>query len=160
VLESLARALRLDRSEREHLFLLAGQPVPPAQPAPVETVNPTLQGILEQQGIIPAHITGRRWDMLGWNRAAAAVFGDFDTISGLERNTIWRIFTNPEVRRLFVDWEATARKFLAQFRLSYSRYMGDPWFTELIGALKEASPSSVHGGLSTMCSERSTAAGY
>ena len=140
VLESLARALQLDRSEREHLFLLAGQPVPLARPAPAEAVSPALQQILDQQGIAPAHITGRRWDILAWNRPAATVLEDFGAVSALERNTIWRIFTNPVVRRVIVDWEDTARGLLAYFRMSYSRNIGDPSFTELIDALMEASP--------------------
>ncbi|HEX2714241.1 MAG TPA: helix-turn-helix transcriptional regulator [Candidatus Acidoferrales bacterium] len=139
VLESLAQALRLDRSEREHLFLLTGQPVPPARPEPVEALSPALQRILDQQGIAPAHITGRRWDILAWNRAAAVVLEDFGVVSALDRNTIWRIFTNPAVRRVVVDWEDTARGLLAYFRMSYSRNMGDPSFTELIDALMQAS---------------------
>ena len=140
VLESLAHALRLNRSEREHLFLLAGQPVPPPRPAPVEAVGPALQRILDQQGIVPAHITGRRWDILAWNRAAAVVLEDFGAVAALERNAIWRIFTNPAVRGVVIDWEDTARGLLAYFRMSYSRNMGDPSFTELIDALTQASP--------------------
>jgi len=140
VLESLAHALRLNRSEREHLFLLAGQPVPPPRPAPVEAVGPALQRILDQQGIAPAHITGRRWDILAWNRAAAVVLEDFGAVTALERNAIWRIFTNPAVRGVVIDWEDTARGLLAYFRMSYSRNMGDPSFTELIDALTQASP--------------------
>ena len=103
-------------------------------------MGPALQRILDQQGIAPAHITGRRWDILAWNRAAAAVLEDFGAVTALERNVIRRIFTNPFVRRVVVDWEDTARGLLAYFRMSYSRNMGDPSFTELIDALMQASP--------------------
>ena len=41
---------------------------------------------------------------------------------------------------MVVDWEDTARGVLAYFRMSYSRNMGDPSFTELIDALMQASP--------------------
>lgn len=33
-----------------------------------------------------AYVTGPRWDILGWNRAASRVFGDYARIATDERN--------------------------------------------------------------------------
>lgn len=85
-------------------------------------------------------ITGRRWDLLAWNRAACAVFGNFAALPPEERNMVRFVFTNRELRRRLMDWEGVAQRVLAQFRASSSSYVDDPWFGELILELKQISP--------------------
>ena len=140
VVERLAQALRLDATERTHLFLLAQQQPPPALALDTEIVSPALQRFLDRFDGRPAFVSGRRWDILAWNAAGCAVFGDFRRRTGRERNTIWGIFTNPLSRQFVVDWEADARRLLAQFRNSCGRYPGDAQLTELIHDLQVASP--------------------
>ncbi len=140
VLDSIARALQLDGAERRHLFLLADQPLPPLPPPFEERVSPALQRLLDAQGRNPAYVVGRRWDRIAWNGAARAVFDDFPTLPPRERNTVWRLFTDPTKRRFHVDWVGTAQHVLAQFRADSARHVGDPWFTELIDDLHRASP--------------------
>lgn len=140
VLEGIARALKLNLHERNHLFLLADQ-LPLIDPIhPQEIVSSLLLHALDQFGANPAYITGQRWDLLAWNQAACAVFGDFESLPLKERNIVWFVFMNENLRQILVDWEAHARLVLAQFRVSCSRFVGDPWFAELIDALKIASP--------------------
>ena len=86
VLESLVSALRLNAQERAHLFLLAHQQPPPARVMEPETVSPTLQRFLDHQGLSPAFVLGRRWDVVAWNEAACVVFGDFRQMTTRERN--------------------------------------------------------------------------
>lgn len=140
VLESLVQALHLNTDERAHLFFLAHQQPPPARAMEPETVSPALQFFLDHQGLSPAFVTGRRWDVLAWNEAARVVFGDYKQMTAHERNTVWRMFTSPMHRQLLVDWEGHARRLLAQFRATCGRYLGDPWLTELIHDLMSASP--------------------
>ncbi len=140
VLERLVQTLRLDANERTHLFLLAQQQAPPALLLETESVSPSLQHFLNQFGTRPAFVSGRRWDILAWNDAGCAVFGDFRLRTPRERNTIWSIFTNPLSRQFVVDWEEDARHLLAQFRSSCGRYPGDAQLTELIHDLMLASP--------------------
>ncbi|GCE21219.1 hypothetical protein KDK_50190 [Dictyobacter kobayashii] len=141
VLERLVQTLRLDANERNHLFLLAQQQAPPALAPETEIVSPALQHFLDQFGTRPAFVSGRRWDILAWNDAGCAIFGDYRRMTTpRERNTIWGIFTNPLSRQFIVDWEEDARQLLAQFRSSCGRYPGDAQLTELIHDLMLASP--------------------
>ncbi len=84
-------------------------------------------------------ITGRRWDLLAWNRAACSIFGDFAALPAQERNIVRFIFTNGELRRRLVDWEGVAQRALAQFRASSSRYTADAQFAALIADLQHSS---------------------
>lgn len=140
VLERLVQTLRLNTDERNHLFLLAQQQAPPALLQETESVSPALQRFLDQFGTRPAFVSGRRWDILAWNDAGCAVFGDFRRLVGRERNTIWGIFTDPLSRQFIVDWEEDARHLLAQFRSSCARYPEDVQLAELIQDLQLYSP--------------------
>src|SRR6266700_2234114 len=139
VLESLAQALRLTLNERRHLFLLAGQPLPPHAIPSQESASPTLQRVLDDLNPNPAYIMGRRWDYLAWNKAADGLFSISEATSPYARNLLWRVFTNPTMRQR-PNWERLASGTLAEFRAVSARYSGDRWFEELIEDLKEASP--------------------
>ena len=139
VLESLARALRLDPAERGHLFFLAGQPLPAPLPPRDEAVPAALQRMLDGLATSAAYVVGRRWDILAWNEAAATVFGDYGAMTPEDRNGIWLTFTSPHYRRLFADWEGYARTALAQFRVDCARFADDPYMAELVGRLTRTS---------------------
>lgn len=140
VLESLAQALKLTSNERRHLFLLAGQSLPPQTPPLQECVSPVLQQMLDGLDPAPAYAVGRRWDYLAWNHAAERVFAISAASLPYERNLLWRFFTDPMMREHFSHWEQMARGLLAEFRTASARYPGDGWFEELIEALKQVSP--------------------
>ncbi|MEC0242351.1 helix-turn-helix transcriptional regulator [Paenibacillus dokdonensis] len=141
VLDSIARALQLDSNERNHLFMLALQQLP-ADLTPAEnTIHTTVQSFLDLQGTSPAYVTDQRLNIVAWNRAASMIYGNYETMSTRERNTVWRTFTSPYVRQLLQEnWEAHARHRLAQFRTSYGKFAGDPWWMEIIEELNQASP--------------------
>ncbi|GLV53809.1 transcriptional regulator [Dictyobacter sp. S3.2.2.5] len=141
VLDSLAQTFRLMPAEKTHLYLLAGQ-ASPAHPVPQnEQVSPFLHRFLEQVGRSnPAYITGRRWDVLAWNRVACQVLTDFDAMPEEERNIVRLIFTNEEYRRRCVDWEAVAQRVLAQLRVSSSLYRNDAQLSALIADMRQRSP--------------------
>lgn len=140
LLESLVRALQLNTSEREHLFLLAHQQPPPTKITGIETVSTTLQHFLDHQGSNPAFVTGRLLDVVAWNEAARVLFGDYEQMTSFERNFVWRFFTSPINRQLLTEWEGHARQLLAQLRVASGRYPDDPRLTELINDLMLRSP--------------------
>lgn len=140
VLDSLAQTFKLTPAEKAHLFLLAGE-ASPAPPVPQrEQVSPFLSHFLEHMGNNPAYITGRRWDVLAWNRVACQVIADFATIPVEERNIVRLLFTNEEFRRRSVDWEGVAQRVLAQLRGSHSLYHDDEQLNALIRELQQRSP--------------------
>src|SRR5260370_42363740 len=87
----------------------------------------------------PAYVLGRRWDVLAWNQAAVAVFGDYGKLPAEERNIMFLLFGNGDYRKLLLDWEEVARASLAFFRVDSAKYSGDPDFVRLIDVLTRRS---------------------
>jgi len=141
VLESIADGLRLNQDERMHLFLLAEQSAPAPSLLPDEALPLAYQLILDALEEYPAYIRGRRMDILAWNKAARAVFGDFAMMPDRERNLLWLLFTDTLFRRLFVDHEGLAQEMLEIFRETTTRYINASWLNEFIDALNRVSPA-------------------
>ena len=107
--DGACEALRLDAAEKRHLFILAGRQQPERRAVAPEKVDGPLLHMLQSLVLQPAYVVGRRWDVLAWNPAAVAVFGDYGLLDGDARNIVHMVFTNPHHRRLLVDWEQLAR---------------------------------------------------
>ncbi|GIO53591.1 helix-turn-helix transcriptional regulator [Paenibacillus cellulositrophicus] len=140
VLESIARALQLDENETKHLFLLASRLLPFHYQQPEMAISPLLQTFLDEQGEHPAFVANSRWDIVGWNRAARLVFGDYEQMTVRERNSVWRMFVSPYTKELLGEgWEKNARLRLAQFRAGYGLNVEDPWWSGMIEDLNKES---------------------
>lgn len=140
MLDNLARVLQLNSVERIQLFRLARrEPAIDSTPRR-EIVSPRFQRMLDQSDIMPSFVMGRRWDVLGWNRAARAFFLDFEQVPSDERNLAWLLFTHPALRSLLVDWSTRAQDTVARFRADYGRYAGDSHFVQLVDRLNAVSP--------------------
>nr|SBO96939.1 putative DNA-binding protein [Nonomuraea gerenzanensis] len=76
VLDAISRALRLSDAEHAHLLHLArpGRRRPEPQH---RQVRPALLELLAAMEGVPAYVWGRRTDVLAWNAAASALFGDW-----------------------------------------------------------------------------------
>lgn len=121
VLDRIARALMLTDIEREHLFLLGlGRP-PEVRYQAVEGVTPRLQHVLDALEFSPAFIKTPTWDVVAWNRAAAAVLTDYGTLPPDQRNILRLIFCDPRIRARQVDWESVGRFVVAAFRADVAR---------------------------------------
>ena len=140
VLNALTEALRLDPAERQHLFILADRPPSEPRATGPEHVPEALVRMLNSMTDQPAYVLGRRWDVLAWNAAAVAIFGDFSRLEGDARNLMHMMFANKTHRRLLADWDELAPLSLAMFRADSARYAGDPDFERLIALLKKQSP--------------------
>src|SRR5882672_8868362 len=82
--DALARALRLSKVEHVHLRALASGTNRRAFTR--ESVPAALRNLVESLNQ-PAYITGRRWDVLAWNKAAAEIFA-FDRLAEEDRNIL------------------------------------------------------------------------
>lgn len=138
VLDSLARALRLNTVERRHLFTLAGVALPDEHLARPVVTDP-LRRLVDTLDPNPAYVISPWWDLLAWNRSYSALLGGLEFRPEEERNSLWLLFTDPATRSLLVDWNAEARQILGQFRANTATYPGDPRATALVDALHEAS---------------------
>ncbi|MEU8828166.1 hypothetical protein [Streptomyces sp. NPDC048636] len=83
----------------------------------------------------PAAVVDRRWDLLAWNEAYAALFTDPAWLLPEQRNLLWLLFRWPPSRVLMADWEGEARALLAQFQDRAAGSPGDPRIVALVGEL-------------------------
>ncbi|GGP34688.1 helix-turn-helix transcriptional regulator [Streptomyces calvus] len=137
VLEAVARALRLDDTERAHLFDLAQPTATRAgrrRPLAPQRVHPVLYRTLDSLSV-PAVVQGRRTDVLAANRLAHALYTDFEARPRRERNFARFVFLDEAARALYADWDRVAGDCLAMLRLYAGRHPDDPQLTELIGEL-------------------------
>jgi transcriptional regulator with XRE-family HTH domain len=140
VLDALARALRLDPVERDHLFALAGVVSHRAASMPRAGVLDSLRHLLAVLEPAPAYVLGPRWDFLAWNRPFLHLYPTVATIAPPERNLVWVMFGEPSARELIGDWENEARRVLSQFRAEIVPFADDPELTALVARLEAASP--------------------
>lgn len=102
--------------EREHLFLIGLGCPPEVRYQAVDGVSPRLQRVLDALSYIPALVRTATWDVVAWNRAAAAVLTDYGAIPPGQRNILRFIFCDPRVRAAQYDWDSVARFVVAAFR--------------------------------------------
>ncbi|MFB7282389.1 helix-turn-helix transcriptional regulator [Streptomyces hydrogenans] len=140
MLAALARALRLDADERDHLHLLAGHR-PPAGAVAGDHVAPGLLHLLDQLPTTPAQILSDLGDVLAQNAPARALLGGVCTVSEHGRNVVWRWFADPAARTAYPPEEHAyySRLHVADLRAAYGRRGGDPASTRLVRRLEAAS---------------------
>jgi transcriptional regulator with XRE-family HTH domain len=138
VLESLAQALKLTASERQHLFRLAGHESSVPLVEQEVSVPPALQCIVDTLDPHPTFVIGRRWDLLTWNRPAGWLFQFDEPCPPYPRNVLWRFFRR-EARAIDHNWATVAQNLVAGFRADYVRYPDDPSFQEIIDDLQQIS---------------------
>src|SRR4051794_32357657 len=115
VLDAVARALRLDDTERAHLFDLA-QPTAARprrrQPVSPQRVRPALHRALDLLGV-PAVVQGRRLDVLAANRLGYALYAGLEARPPRERNFARFTFLDDAARTLYGDWDTAAADCVA-----------------------------------------------
>jgi transcriptional regulator with XRE-family HTH domain len=140
VLERIASGLMLTEPEREHLFMLGlGRP-PGVRYRGAVGVTPRLQRLLDTLEISPAIIKTATWDVVAWNRAAAAVLTDWSIVPASERNILRRIFCDPQVRAAQHDWPGLARFVVAAFRADAARAGATSEVSQMVDELCRLSP--------------------
>jgi transcriptional regulator with XRE-family HTH domain len=136
--EALSRALDLNQYEHDELLELLQSASRPRFSR--EIVPDALRRMVERLNQ-PAYLTGRRWDILAWNDAAAALLGDFGRIPRPDRNLLVFMFTSAQARRAFgFLWAAEARAMLAQFRAGMDFAANDPALTDLMDRIRASIP--------------------
>jgi transcriptional regulator with XRE-family HTH domain len=144
VLAALARALRLYDAERAHLYHLAGEaPATPDGPSP--DVPAGVLHLLERLDDTPAYVIDVKYQILAWNRMAAALMGDPSDWPAQRRNIIWNLFAGEHSAAALADPDsaAFAAECVAELRAAAAGYPHDPGIHRLIAELIAVSPAFV-----------------
>ncbi|MFD0023765.1 helix-turn-helix domain-containing protein [Streptomyces sp. NPDC058382] len=138
VLDALARALLLDRSERSHLFSLAGA-VDPAPGTECPSITPALRAMLRQLEPIPACVQNSRYDVLAHNRTYGRLLCDLDAVAPEDRNIMLLAYTNEQWRSTVMDIAEVTRFLTAKFRAAMAEHLAEPSWKALLKRLEAVS---------------------
>lgn len=142
MLAALARALRLTLDERNHLYHLAGRPVPPPG-GPAAHVHPGMLDLLDRLTGTPALVCTDLHVTLVQNRLAVALLGPAPAPTGMQASFVYRWFTDPSARLLYPagDHPRQSQTFVADLRAAVARRSaGDEQATQLVTGLQRRSP--------------------
>ncbi len=136
-LDRLARVLRLDRAEAEHLLALSSR-----QPAIVgrsEDPSDVLLDLIRAIDPVPAYVRSDRLDILAWNPAVADLFVDYGTLEPRARNTLYLMFLHAPYRELIDNWAQVARGTIGIFRAARAKASDKTPFDELVEEISKGS---------------------
>ena len=139
VIEAIARTLRLDRLERNHLYTLAGMSLGPSK-GDCAGLPGSVQKLLDQVSPYPALVINARYDILAFNDAYNKVILDLEPIPLEERNMLWLNFVSQEWRCSFVDSESIRLHLVAGYRAALADHLGDPIWHDFTERLLAGSP--------------------
>lgn len=135
MLAALARALRLDADERDHLFVLAGRAAPAAQGTAAH-VPPAMLALLDRLDGTPARIMTDLHETVVQNRLAAALLGP--PVPGY----LYRWFAEPAIRSTYPeeDHPHHSKVLVSDLRAAVARRGSDPQAHDLVTRLQRTGP--------------------
>jgi len=158
VLEALARALRLDDAEYEHLQNLAriassrpttarrGAAPPRAGGAGTvggrkasSSVRPSIQRLLDSMVGVPAFVRNGRLDILAINRLGRALYSELYDSGEAQPNLARHCFLDPRARASSKHWQKAAETNVALLHIEAGRDPDDAGLMGLVGELSTRS---------------------
>lgn len=140
VLDAIARTLRLDTTECEHLYRLADLPWV-ANRADSHALDSETQTVLDALAPLPAAVYSTRYDLLAHNRSYRAMFPGLADARGMERNVLWHLFTCSTCCTPFLNSDEELPIMVANVRTAFGRHLGDPVWTDFVRRLSALSPT-------------------
>ncbi|MFF9324549.1 helix-turn-helix transcriptional regulator [Streptomyces sp. NPDC014776] len=145
VLDALGTALRLDDTERAHLYDLAR--ASSAKPARARrtaasrrpAVRAGVGRMLEAMPTLPAFVTNHRFDILLANPLGRALYAPVFEDGTAQSNTARFCFLSPAARQFYVDWDQIAQTAVGALRVAATK---DPYDRELSNLIGELSTRS------------------
>jgi transcriptional regulator with XRE-family HTH domain len=138
ILDAIARALRLDQAEREHLYRLAD--VPSVPDAPTGCLSPEVRTVLDGLVPLPAAVYNGRYDLLACNYTYHALFPGLVDATREERNVLWQSFVVPGCCSAIKNKEVELPQMVATFRAAFARHLGEQSWTAFVRRLSAVSP--------------------
>ena len=137
VLEALGRLFGLRPVELTYLLTLGGHGEI-AAPATTEHAPDRLRRLLESFPF-PAFLLAGDWTIIGWNIAYAQLYPRIESLDAEDRNLLWLLFTDQELRRLLPDWAEQSRRFVGEFRAEARRWLSAPREDGIVARVSAAS---------------------
>ena len=135
VLDAVARTLRLDRAEREHLYRLA-EATPLRTECARMAVPDTIREIVHSLEPLPASLINSRFDILMSNNARPRnCSGSGTRCPASTRTPCGAASPSRSARGKFPEYDKQVRYMVARLRSAYSRHVGDPDWEEDIRRL-------------------------
>ncbi|MFD9285029.1 helix-turn-helix transcriptional regulator [Streptomyces mirabilis] len=143
VLDALARALRMDDTERAHLYDLARaagtSPRRRRKPADPQEVRPNVQRLLDAMTDTPALVINGRTDVLASNALGRALFAPLHDTTTRPPNHARFIFLDARSHDFWDNWDHAADDAVALLHTQAGRSPFDTDLTALIGELSTRS---------------------
>jgi transcriptional regulator with XRE-family HTH domain len=143
VLLALARAMRFDDAERDHMLDLAslGPGIRSIEVGErVSEAPDALIRLIQAMEPAPAYVMGPRWEIVSWNATEERLYPALHDLAAEDRNLLWVMFCEPSARQLIADWEDRARSTIAEFRAGTTLLFDDPVVIDLVERIAAASP--------------------
>ncbi|WP_440708075.1 helix-turn-helix transcriptional regulator [Herbiconiux sp. YIM B11900] len=146
VAASLARALQLSDTERDHLFVVAGL-LPPSSGEVPAHIPPGVQRLVTRLGEIPVAVFTASWDLLSWSPLWAALLGEPRRPASGRPNLIRALFTGTrlgegsgeQIVRRSGSVDAFGASLVADLRRVHGRYPDDRGVNALVAELVQSS---------------------
>lgn len=138
VLRSLARTLRMNDAETQHLFDLARAASDSAKTPSVKPESRLPQRaaqLMDAMPDVPTIALGRLGDVLGANALGRALFPHLFPEDGEPLNHTRYLFLDGRSRDFYPDWEADARHVVSVLRLIAGQDPADRGLMSLVGEL-------------------------
>lgn len=141
VLDALARALRLDEAETDHLHDLARAATPASSSrrrhtrAADQTVRPSLQRFLDAVTGTPTWVRNQRMDFIAANQLGRALLAPMLNDPASDGNNARFVFLSPAAQNFYPDWDTGADDIVATLRTYAGQNPRDKGLTDLIGEL-------------------------
>ncbi len=132
----LAQALRLQPAEKDYLFSLAGMKDPDARSQSL-ALDKHLTQCVHQLGC-PGYLLDSCWNMLAWNEQTGQLFKGWIE-QDPQPNLLRFMFLHPLARTLLVNWDARAKRIVAEFRAETSHFAHSEDIRQLVLNLREES---------------------
>ncbi|MEU3309568.1 helix-turn-helix transcriptional regulator [Nocardiopsis sp. NPDC006832] len=136
VLAGLCRALRLTEAENRHLYALAGAAHRLGEEATIQPVPAELLNLMDSWSHSGAIVLDPVLDVLAMNTRAQELFAGFEETA----NLLEMVLLDPEGRRFFVEWQASAEATVANLRASADFSVAPARLRELLDRLEAESP--------------------
>lgn len=136
VMQSLARLFRLSGVETSYLLAMAGH----GENAPEESssMTPALQRLLDVMNF-PAFLLSSDWAIIGWNKEYEQLYPRISSVQPQDRNLLWLVFTDEQLREMLPDWEKQSHGFVGSFRAETRGWLSPSGDTGIVARVSAAS---------------------